>query len=787
MGENSGKFFYDDAAPAGNRRRDTRGSAPEDGERATAAADGVRLSAGADGEDAITMEDVAAIQSIGRKSVNDFSGDEIRTAEPFARRYWRELGVKSPFFRAWFGDWRANDRTKVDMATEPGDARGRTRNVDTGWDINVSGKVFNETRTHTGSANIHARDYMPYINDIVKKAVLLDSYGIAAGKAKSGNTLLMHSMYAVADIGRGPEIIKLYVEEMRDVNSADTTKRAYQLQNIEYQQPSAKGSSERFSPVISTADIKTISDLHAAVKQKDKNFRPKSVHPALLNEDGTPKVFYHGTGSEFYEFSTEQIGAREGSFFFAENPEDAAGYGRNVMPVYLSAQNLADYDAQPSEFYRLENKRAQVAYLKERGYDGWYADMDSGGWGEISVFSPEQIKSATDNIGTFDRRNQNIRFSQKADEGTESTPGEAKRQGVDGRTFTYEEFMERYRDGVEVVRVRELNTFPSPADRRSLPSSALREARRNGNPKNTAGRAYIYFPDTGTNAYVDENSFRHGNATYDTQYALACMNATKIAQSALAVNTLEQDNNHRTDATVYLAIAEDKTSRFIVRFIVAAPSKKASMDVLYAVKKEGTFSPSADSYFTAPTSQGDAAKDSLRKANVPRRASSYKINIADFLQAVNGTAAGNAVLPPDVLRRLRTGRGNEPRVSPNLRFSEKTTAEERDAAPAVSEKVLGNVAKRILQRTGSGYSADRLTDGLKTLLHADAQQRRETADALARQVPIPRWQGLAVEKRAGIAYNGERKRAPCGGRGGPRGGVRGEMDACCKNRSNGWF
>lgn len=787
MGENSGKFFYDDAAPAGNRRRDTRGSAAEDGERATAAADGVRLSAGADGEDAITMEDVAAIQSIGRKSVNDFSGDEIRTAEPFARRYWRELGVKSPFFRAWFGDWRANDRTKVDMATEPGDARGRTRNVDTGWDINVSGKVFNETRTHTGSANIHARDYMPYINDIVKKAVLLDSYGIAAGKAKSGNTLLMHSMYAVADIGRGPEIIKLYVEEMRDVNSADTTKRAYQLQNIEYQQPSAKGSSERFSPVISTADIKTISDLHAAVKQKDKNFRPKSVHPALLNEDGTPKVFYHGTGSEFYEFSTEQIGAREGSFFFAENPEDAAGYGRNVMPVYLSAQNLADYDAQPSEFYRLENKRAQVAYLKERGYDGWYADMDSGGWGEISVFSPEQIKSATDNIGTFDRRNQNIRFSQKADEGTESTPGEAKRQGVDGRTFTYEEFMERYRDGVEVVRVRELNTFPSPADRRSLPSSALREARRNGNPKNTAGRAYIYFPDTGTNAYVDENSFRHGNATYDTQYALACMNATKIAQSALAVNTLEQDNNHRTDATVYLAIAEDKTSRFIVRFIVAAPSKKASMDVLYAVKKEGTFSPSADSYFTAPTSQGDAAKDSLRKANVPRRASSYKINIADFLQAVNGTAAGNAVLPPDVLRRLGTGRGNEPRVSPNLRFSEKTTAEEWDAAPAVSEKVLGNVAKRILQRTGSGYSAARLTDGLKTLLHADAEQRRETADALARQVPIPRWQGLAVEKRTGIAYNGERKRAPCGGRGGPRGGVRGEMDACCKNRSNGWF
>ena len=61
---------------------------------------GRRLSARADGEETITMEDVAAIQSIGRKSVNAFSSDEIRTAEPFARRYWRELGVKSPFFRA---------------------------------------------------------------------------------------------------------------------------------------------------------------------------------------------------------------------------------------------------------------------------------------------------------------------------------------------------------------------------------------------------------------------------------------------------------------------------------------------------------------------------------------------------------------------------------------------------------------------------------------------------------------------------------------------------------------
>ena len=52
------------------------------------------------------------------------------------------------------------------------------------------------------------------------------------------------------------------------------------------------------------------------------------------------------------------------------------------------------------------------AILKELGYDGWLADFENGkGWGEISAFYPNQVKSATDNIGTFDPGNNDIRFS----------------------------------------------------------------------------------------------------------------------------------------------------------------------------------------------------------------------------------------------------------------------------------------------------------------------------------------------------------------------------------------
>ena len=174
-------------------------------------------------------------------------------------------------------------------------------------------------------------------------------------------------------------------------------------------------------PGVSTNDdiatTYSVADILSLVKAYDEDFTPAhDVSPELLNEDGTPKVFYHGTMYDFTEFRSEEISPAEGSYFFAENREDAEGYGSeryggHVMEVYLSAENLADYNDQPSEFYQLKDKREQVQWLKDRGYDGWYADMDSGGWGEVSVFSPNQIKSATDNIGTFDRGNNDIRYS----------------------------------------------------------------------------------------------------------------------------------------------------------------------------------------------------------------------------------------------------------------------------------------------------------------------------------------------------------------------------------------
>ncbi len=180
----------------------------------------------------ITQDDVVAIRSVGRKSKNEFTSEDINKTESFARKYYSEMGIKSPFFRAWFGDWRANDTTPVNIASKKGANRGAVRNADTGWEINVSGKVFNETHKHEATKVKNAMPYLEYINSIVENAVLLDSYTISSVKAKSNNSVMMHSLYAIADMGSGRELLKLYVEELNDVNSNGTIKRAYQLQNI---------------------------------------------------------------------------------------------------------------------------------------------------------------------------------------------------------------------------------------------------------------------------------------------------------------------------------------------------------------------------------------------------------------------------------------------------------------------------------------------------------------------------------------------------------------------------
>ena len=82
----------------------------------------------------------------------------------------------------------------------------------------MSGKVFNETKGHKRVLkNVSAVSHLDYINSIVESAILFDSYTIPNTNAKSNNSMMMHSLYAISNIGNENELVKLYVEELNNI------------------------------------------------------------------------------------------------------------------------------------------------------------------------------------------------------------------------------------------------------------------------------------------------------------------------------------------------------------------------------------------------------------------------------------------------------------------------------------------------------------------------------------------------------------------------------------------
>ena len=176
--------------------------------------------------------------------------------------------------------------------------------------------------------------------------------------------------------------------------------------------------------------VASIRDAGSTVKPKLNNvtqsqqfkrwFGDWQNHPEnaskVVNEDGTPKVVYHGTNAEFNTFQQEN-----GAYFFsesmdyAENMADERG-GNRIIEAYLKMKNPYTVKLSPKQFTDNIAEAPSIRYAKEHGHDGVIFEYD-GSKEDLAydkfyvVFDSAQIKSATDNIGTFDKTNPDIRYS----------------------------------------------------------------------------------------------------------------------------------------------------------------------------------------------------------------------------------------------------------------------------------------------------------------------------------------------------------------------------------------
>ena len=251
-------------------------------------------------------------------------------------------------------------------------------------------------------------------------------------------------------------------------------KRDYILQSIEEESVSESNRLSKPNQSETNSSKISISDLFELVKKYDKNFNPILVNNAMLNPDGTPKLLYHQTEGDFTEFDTKRKGAGASDnetpygVFLKESDRDIGLKGKKQMALYARIINplvvqdraqlvqkakelspkyaeLYDKSKEIDNFYsekleateakddldaaddiidewqkvNRENdakaKEALTKALKDNEYDGVILKSDTGSFGRSTeayiVLDNTQVKSATDNIGTFDGNSGNINYS----------------------------------------------------------------------------------------------------------------------------------------------------------------------------------------------------------------------------------------------------------------------------------------------------------------------------------------------------------------------------------------
>ncbi len=162
----------------------------------------------------------------------------------------------------------------------------------------------------------------------------------------------------------------------------------------------------------------------------------------VVNEDGTPKVVYHGTNTEFTVFDLSKSGKNygetsEGLIFFTNKrsgyqdsaldyAEAAAHNGgkATVGEYFLDIKNplrlYSDGYFTPTAYFDQNAQEVYDKYLSGDNYDGIIIENRNKSVDDSIIYlldNPSQIKSATDNIGIFDKKNPDIRYSQRVREG----------------------------------------------------------------------------------------------------------------------------------------------------------------------------------------------------------------------------------------------------------------------------------------------------------------------------------------------------------------------------------
>lgn len=153
----------------------------------------------------------------------------------------------------------------------------------------------------------------------------------------------------------------------------------------------------------------------------------------VVDENGEPLVVYHGTNSQWTTYNPNLFGSATDEGYYGKGlylssvKGKAMQYG-NIMELFVNMRNPfivgidntldMDESTRRGEIVNMFNRENAPDELKQ--YDGVLYSGTEGKFEEIVVPTANQVKSATNNVGTYSRTNDNTRY-RKLPKGTLTT------------------------------------------------------------------------------------------------------------------------------------------------------------------------------------------------------------------------------------------------------------------------------------------------------------------------------------------------------------------------------
>jgi hypothetical protein len=307
----------------------------------------------------------------------------------------------TPEFKAWFGDSKVVDENGQPLVVyhgtspkpeyRPFPTNGITEFATPSWFGPI--KVASEYGINDDEAQVYPV-YLSLQNPLITKDYDLASDGVYENDPRL----------------KGHDGVMLYDRNDNLVHAV-----AFRPEQIK----SAIGNNGQFNPA--NPDIRKSID-----RTDTPEFKAWFGDSKVVDAAGSPLIVYHGSS----EKGIAVFESEDGRFYFTDSKSVADKYGRKrgarknaeTYAVYLSMQNPEVFDMQGESWYDQDVGSDVYNYIMdamEDGRDGVILENFVDGATKSSaepstiyvVFKPEQIKSATDNEGTFDPANPNIRKS----------------------------------------------------------------------------------------------------------------------------------------------------------------------------------------------------------------------------------------------------------------------------------------------------------------------------------------------------------------------------------------